>query len=116
MFDTLVRVESNKCFQGRCVAGNVWGHVMWQGFISRSFLFVSLSLGAVACSNGFQPADNGSITGGNPNTGYSNTVLTPFNLGSGGNVGGLDISAKGVRFARGDGFGGYIFGSDNAWH
>ena len=47
---------------------------------------------------------------------YANTALTPFNLGGGGNVSGLNISAQGVRFAAGDGFGGYIFGTNNQWN
>lgn len=48
--------------------------------------------------------------------GLSNTPLTVLNLGSGGNVAGQNISAQGVRFERGDTFGGYIFGTDNTWH
>ena len=45
-----------------------------------------------------------------------NTPLTVFNLGGGGNISGQNISATGVRFVRGDVFGGYIFGTDNTWH
>lgn len=83
---------------------------------SKSLVVILLSLGIAACNNPLQSSKSVSTITIPTSPGYANIALTAFNLGGGGNVSGVDISTSGVKFARGDVFGAYIFGSDRTWH
>lgn len=57
------------------------------------------------------------MAAGTASGGLSPTNWTQMNLGGGGNVAGLTISAQGVRMTRGDVFSNWIFSTtDNSWH